>query len=144
MSKKNQDLDPEDMEDGYIPSPMSYRQTPFRERGSAMDQIGRHMLDLLYNPSFDKLPGLTIIPRVMVPKIARQLSMQKVLDPSIHIRNDKGEIIKYTTVDELYHLYSMLLYRSVEGQAFGFGAQIAENALFEDDGGRRGWGHEFG
>lgn len=144
MSKEKQELDPEDMEDGYIPSPMSYRTTQFREQGTKMDQIGRHVLDLLYNTPFDKLPGLTIIPRVMVPKIARQLAMQKILDPSIHIRNDKGEIIKYTTVDELYHLFAMLLYRSVEGQAFGFGAQIAENALFEDDGGRHGRGYEFG
>lgn len=122
--------------------------------------LGQELLDKLFNPKYDELPGLTQIPRSQVLKIARMMTMDQAFNPERHEYNtisipiydpedvdqlepidyrEERVMIRYVTLSEIFLKCYFLLMRSVEGQMLGYGVMLAEGAVFEDTNTAQGW-----
>jgi len=104
-----------------------------------VQQKSEKALEYLLNPSPDRIYEFTSIPQGSSWLLAHKLANFHMFDPSIHIYNEDGRLVRRVTTAELAYNYYFKLQRSVGGQLMKITAEIGSIELGAEDGVQDRW-----
>lgn len=93
------------------------------------------LTQMIFAPTPEQLPGLTIIPRGSSLKLAKATMMAAITDESRYEYDEKGELIRIKTLDQVFLEAFYLLQRSVQGVALGYSVALAETENMDEEDG---------